>query len=297
MQYRQRGIGSRPENGSARREIEHWNHPKFDSGREENHNAVSNLAITVGCYALTSFVELNVLRCRHLIPEVPILLSDDRSDASKDIQALAVKYDCDYVCPKKRRSHFSGDWNHIINSLVFAKEIGATVAVKLSQRCIPVLPGFFVALDRTFKDPEVQIAHPGQLNPNQIVRKASTFFKRFGCLSDMLAFRVGAIEPEELLSIYRMRNNTGRAHDSFSETSIGFLLASRFPGNKARMIPEWTNHQQGMPKLFLRKAQSPSSDYVQIARMHGINADASMYDCREWREIQGSQYRPKADIT
>lgn len=258
---------------------------------------MSGIAITIGCYKLTSFIELNVLRCRRLEPGVPILLSDDRSDASKDIQALAEKYDCDYVCSPKRRSHFSGDWNHIINSLVFAKEIGAGIAVKLSQRCVPVLPGFFIALDRVFADPVVQIAHPGRLNPNQIVRMGSRFYKRFGVLSDMLAFRVGAIEPEELLAIYKERNNSSKPSDSFSETSIGHLLATRFPGKKARVIEEWTNHEHGKPKLFLRKAQSPSSDYAQIAKMDGIAADVSMYDCREWREIEtGGRYKPKADL-
>lgn len=253
------------------------------------------VAITIGCYKLCSFIELNVLRCRRLLPDVAILLSDDRSDASKDIQALAAKYDCDYVCSPKRRSHFSGDWNHLVNSLVFAKEIGVKIAVKLSQRCIPVLPGFFVALDRAFTDPEVQIGHPGRLNPNQIVRHGSRFYRKFGVLSDILAFRVGAIEPEELLSMYKERNNTGRPSDSFSETSIGHLLATRFPGRKARLIEEWTNHEHGKPKLFLRKAQSPASDYAQVARMEGLNIDKG-WDLREWREIEtGGNYKPIAD--
>lgn len=256
------------------------------------------VAITIGCYKLPTFIELNVLRCRRLIPKAPILLSDDRSDASKDIRAIAEKHDCDYICSPSRRSHFSGDWNHIINSLVFAKEAGADIAVKLSQRCVPVLPEFFSALERAFSNPDVQIAHPGRLNPHQIVRASARFYKKFGLLSDMLAFRVGSIDPYELLRIYRERNNTGRPHDSFSETSIGFLLATRFPGNKARVIEEWTNHEYGKPKIFLRKAQSLSSDYVQIAAMDGLSADISKFDCREWREIEGPHnYRPKANIT
>lgn len=258
---------------------------------------MKGIAITIGCYRLVPFIELNILRCRRLCGDgVPILLSDDRSDKSKDILELAVKHECDYVCSTRRRSHFSGDFNALVNSLVFAKEIGATVAVKLSQRCIPVLPGFFVALDRVFKDPEVQIGHPGQLHPNQIVRPGARFYRKFGLLSDMLAIRVGAIEPDELLDIYKKRNDTGRPHDSFSETTIGHLLATRFPKGKARMIPEWTYHEPNKPKLFLRKAQSPSSDYVQVARMENIDADVSTYDLREWKDLEGRNYRPKADI-
>lgn len=253
------------------------------------------VAITIGAYKLSTFVHLNVLRCRRLLPGVPILISEDRSPESEQIEALADELECDYVCSPKRRSHFSGDWNHIANSLVFAKEIGAEVAVKLSQRCVPVLPEFFTVLDQVFADPEVQIGLPGRLNPNQIVHPESRFFKKFGVMSDMLAFRVGAIDPEEMLAIYRTRNETGRPHDSFSETSIGYLLSTRFPGRKACIIPQWTNHEQGKPKLFLRKAQSPASHYAQVAMMESVESPTG-WDTREWKSIEGKQYRPKADV-
>ncbi len=258
-----------------------------------------NLAITIGCYKLTSFVELNILRCRRLCgPDVPILLSDDRSDASKDIQSLAEKYDCNYICPKQRRSHFSGDMQAIINSIVFAVESGRGFALKLSQRCVPVLPGFFVAMDRAFKDPEVQVCLPGRINRAQISRPGARFYARFGFLTDILAFRVGAIEPEDFLKIYRERNAHGRhPSDSFCETTIGYLLDKRFSGNRHRILDEWTNHRHGMPKLYLRKSQSPSSDYCQIAAMENLSTNVSTYDLREWREIEtGGRYKPKADV-
>lgn len=264
-------------------------------GAEANHHAM-NLAITIGCYKLVSFVELNILRCRRLCPEVPILLSDDQSDASKDIRALAHKYDCDYTVSKKRMSHFSGDAQAILNALVYAKECDVEFALKISQRVIPVLPGFFVAMDRAFKDMAVQICLPGRISKAQISRPGCRFYSRFGILSDVIGLRTGAIDPDDFLSIYRERCEKGRhPADSFCETTVGWLLDKRFNGNRHRILEEWTNHRHGMPKLYLRKSQSTASDYAQIAALEGIKWDVSQIDCREWREIEGRNYRAKAD--
>lgn len=193
-------------------------------------------------------------------------------------------------------SHFSGDAQALLNAIVYGRECGADISLKLSQRVIIVMPQFRVAMEKAFEDPTVQIAVPGRIPKNQISRPSARFFTRFGLLSDVIALRPSAIEPEEFLNIYRERCAAGRhPSDSFVETSLGYILDRKFP-NTYRLIPEWTEHKIGSPKIFLRKSQSSASDFAQIARMEGLSGDVGMYDCREWREIEGKHgYKAKAD--
>lgn len=250
--------------------------------------------IVIGAYRLTGFVRLNVLRCRRLWPDVPILISDDRSPESAAMERLAEELECDYTCPDKRRSHFSGDFQSFINGLVFALEIGADVVLKLSQRCIPVLPEFRTAMEQAFEDERCQVVLPGQLNPQQIARPGARFYRKFGLLTDIVAMRADAISPEELLRVYRERNR-GKPADSFSETTFGALLESNFRGPRHRLLDEWTHHRPGQPKLYLRKSQSSASDYQQVALMEGLKE--FNWDLREWIQMEGKNgYKPKADV-
>jgi len=256
------------------------------------------VAITIGAYRLVEFLHLNVLRCRRIFgPDTCVLVSDDKSTESGAIERLAKDLDCEYTVSKKRMSHFSGDAQAVLNAIVFGRECGADVALKLSQRLIIVRPEFRTAMEVAFADPEVQIALPGRIPKNQISRSGARFYSRFGLLSDSVAIRPNAIEPQEFLDIYRERCAHGRhPSESFVETSLGFLLAHKFQGNRHRLLAEWTEHKSGQPKIFLRKSQSSANDYALVARLEGMNWDASQIDCREWREIEGPKlYRPKAD--
>lgn len=253
------------------------------------------VAVVIGAYRLADFITLCVLRWRRLIKDVPILISDDRSPESGKIKAIAEAHSCDYCCSEKRRGHFANDMQSFINALIFGRELGVDIVVKCSQRLIPVLPGLIDPMFRAFAEPACQIVLPGRISRNQISRPSARFYGRFGILSDLVAMRVGCIEPDELLSIYRERNANGKPSDSFSETTLGTLLATHFNG-RHRIIEEWTNHRQGQPKLYLRKSQSSSSDYCQIAAMERMNSDVSTWNLAEWREIESNgQYKPKAD--
>lgn len=259
------------------------------------------IAITIGAYRLTNFCKLNILRCRRIWgAEVPILISDDRSSESTLMKELADELECDYVCPDKRRSHFSGDFQTVLNSIQFAVEIGADVALKLSQRMIPVLPEFRTTMEDAFTDERCQVVLPGQLNPQQIARPGARFYRKFGLLTDAVALQSDAISPEELLDVYRERcraadGKRAPISDSFSETTFGHLLERKFPGPKHKLLDAWTHHQSGKPKLYLRKSQSSASDYAQVAAMEGLNI--SDFDLREWISIEGRHgYKPKADV-
>lgn len=257
-------------------------------------------AVTIGCYRLTAFIELGILRWRRLIPDVPILLSDDRSPESPEIEALAEKYECDYHCPPSRRSHFSGDWNTICNSIQFAQEMNSDIAIKASQRVIPVLPALLDPMFKAFEDSKCQVVLPGQLNRNQIARPTNRFYTKFGVLSDLIGFRAAAVSADELLEFYKIRCREADARKvpvshSFSETTLGTLLDQKFPGAGHKILGAWTNHVAGRPKLYLRKSQSSASDYQQVAMMEGLNV--ADFDLREWIQIEGKTgYRAKADV-
>lgn len=253
------------------------------------------VAITIGAYRLVDFLRLNILRCRRIFGnDVAILLSDDRSNESQSIADLAADLSCDYVVSEKRRSHFSGDMSVFVNGLVYGRETGAAVVLKLSQRFIVVLPEFKEVLERAFNDPNCQVALPGRIPANQISRPGAVFYKRFGLLTDCVAFRPKCMEPEELISFYRDRCKDGRKpHDSFSECTWGALLDSKFP-HSHKIVPEWTAHRPGKAKIYLRKSQSSESDYKQVAMMESVESPTG-WNLLEWRQIESrGEYRPKA---
>lgn len=224
---------------------------------------------------------------------VPILISDDKSPESDAMRKMADDEGVDYVCSDRRRSHFSGDWQAFINSLVYAEQEGGEVAVKISQRVIPVLPEFWDPVLQHFKSPDVHVIAPGRLNKNQIARPTAGFYLKFGVLTDLVAMRVGKVLPSEIAEFYRARvvGNDHR-HASLVELTWGQLLGSRFRDNH-RLVPEWTNHEPFKPKLFLRKSQSTAAEYAQLAGMEGLKGN---YDLREWIQIEGRSYVPKPHI-
>lgn len=249
------------------------------------------IAVSIGCYRLPQFVELCARRVRCLFGDVPIVLSDDLSAESPDILSVADRLGCAYSVGKLRRSHFSGDIQAVINALVLAEQTESDVAVKISQRFIPVRPAFREAMEREFSDPNVQIAVPGQIPGNQIARPKAKFYARFGILTDVVAIRRGAVSPEELMEAYRARAHSGRRADSLVEVTFGWLIANKLNG-RAKLVPEWTRHTPMQPKVFLRKSQSTAAEYAAVAAMEGVTGT---WDLREWGQIEQMQYMPRAN--
>jgi len=50
---------------------------------------MTQISITIGAYRLVDFVRLNIAQCRLLFPDSPILISDDLSEESPKMEALA----------------------------------------------------------------------------------------------------------------------------------------------------------------------------------------------------------------
>lgn len=252
-------------------------------------------AVAIGAYRLHRFVELGVLRWRRLLPDVPIIISDDKSPESKLIEELSHKHGCDYLCSTARRGHFSADLQAVVNGIVFGKELGVDAVIKCSQRVIPVLPIVTEAMTKAMTA-GIKVCLPGRLNQKQISRKSAIWYGKFGLLSDIIGMRTDAISPEDFISVYRERCSGGQ-HPSmrFAETTWGWLLENRFPKCHA-LLPEWTYHEHGKPKALLRKSTSVASDYVQIAALEGIQSSVADWVLDEWKTIEMRNYKPLADV-
>jgi len=236
------------------------------------------IAFTISSYRLVPFVRLGLAQLRALSPDSPILVSDDPAPESTEIKKAAEEYGATYRCPTKRRGHFAGDFQSLVNALAFAQAAGADVGLKVSQRFIFRKPESIEAIKRTFADPNICVATPGQ------PAKGGAFTK-FTTLSDIVAIRVGCITPDELLQMYRGRLLRERVPwASFIECAVDDLHHSRFPGRTVKML-ELTNPTPD--PIYLRRYQSTEAQYREIARTHGLNG---LYPTEEWGKIEGRRY-------
>jgi hypothetical protein len=249
------------------------------------------LAFTISSYRLCDFVHLGLKQLRKLSPESPILVSDDVSPESRGIASHASQHSAQYTCSAKRRGHFANDFQSLVHSLVFAKSQDCDVAVKVSQRFIFRKPESIDVLRKAFENPEILMVTPGQ--PKQVNghNRAAKGFAQFTTLSDVVALRVNAISPEELLAIYRQRLMTDKAPwGSFMEVLCNDLHGSRFAGKTLRM-DELTNPQA--EPIYLRRYQHKPEDYRNLAGEHGFGG---AFRCEEWSVLDGRNYLCKPKV-
>lgn len=219
--------------------------------------------------------------------DVPICIDDDKSDQSPKIQEIAEQYGCGYVYGEKRRGHFCGDAQTITTALAFGQQTKSDVSLKISQRLVPILPRFRECIEEAFANPAIQIVVPGRIKMNQIARPSARFFSSFGLLTDVVAFRTGAIEPEEWIAFYRERFQKSTNHaDSLIEITVGHLIATKFK-DAAAVLDELANYTPFKPKIFLRKSQCLEREYEQLADMHNIKGSWSVLD---WAQIEQRDY-------
>lgn len=197
-----------------------------------------------------------------------------------------------FITTKNRNSHHGGDWQAFLNALVFARQEGCDIAIKISQRLIPVFPAFWEPMFKAFEDPAIAVAVPGRLDKRQMARPSQMFFTKFPLLTDVLAMRVGEVKPEMLMETYQTRFRTAKTHhDTLVEFAWNHLVTEHFMG-RVVVINEWSTHEPFKPKLYLRKSQSTEGEYKQIGDMDGVSGPWILHD---WAQIERKGYvcRPK----
>lgn len=243
------------------------------------------LAFTISSYRLHDFVKLGLKQLQKLSPKSPILVSDDRGPESDMIRNTAEEHAASYRCPKIRKGHFANDYASIMNAVAFAEAAGADVAIKVSQRFIFRKPESIDVIHKTFSDPNIMVATPGQPRVMPGKGKPADGFGKFTILSDVVMIRVGAITPMELLVLYRsrlLRENVPWA--SFIECTVDELHHSKFPGRTAK-IEELTNPTPD--PIYLRRYQAVTAQYQELALSHGFNGPFPLI---EWAALDGRNY-------
>lgn len=248
-------------------------------------------AITIGSYSLADFVELNVLQCRHVFgADVPILISDDISKNSPEIRELAERLQVHHIAGGPR-GHFAGDQAAAVNALSFARQMGAELALKLSQRLILVDPACAAILSNHFASPNIWLGVPGRISAHSIKQAASRFFANFSVLTDILCIRTDSITPEQLKERYEHRvRNASNQHDKLIESLWANLLDTHF-ANHTVFMDEFSHPRN--PALYLRKAQSQPADYERVALDRGMKSFNPILV--EWKAMETS-YRPAPEF-
>ena len=247
-------------------------------------------AITIGSYELLSFCELNILQCRRVFgPDVPILLSDGRSVNSSKMEELAEQHNCFYQGEEVNRDHFMGCMQTTVNSLVFGAQMQANVTIKINQRLVILGQEIKTILETCFSNSGIMLALPGRPNPASIIT-ASKFFSKFPYLNDVVAWRVGCLDPDYVKFSYENQVKTRKSNvDTFSETWQQNIIHDRFAKEYA-IINALTEHSPGQPHRYLRKVQNTRQDYVDAAVSNGMTHFE--LPVAEWRALKGNNYHP-----
>lgn len=241
-----------------------------------------NIAISVGSYRLQDFIRLNLVQLKAIIPDAAVLVSDDRSDQTEEIDAISAEYDSAFVTSNARRGHCGGKVQSIVSGLTFAQQEGADILLVLNQRLVPVLPVFRECVEVPFSDKAVNIVVPGRAVAGKLKLPSSKYFSGLGILVDCLAIRVGSITPEKFLTSYTDGYKFGQfAIQILPEIFVGKLLATHF--QSSAFISYALGDAKVSNPAFLRREQSRPEDYQKLASQHGFDG---VFDTRDWMELE-----------
>ncbi len=247
------------------------------------------IAISIGSYYLSSFVELNIRKCRKIFgADAPILVSDGASDRSKEIEGIAGELGAYYIGERINRGHFSGDMQNTINGLVFGKAHEADIVLKINQRFV-LLNGYIkVILDQIFGHENIAVALPGRPDKRRITGKQ--FYSSFPFLVDCIFMRANAFDPAQLKADYEKawQSNKSR-YDSYIEIFWMNMLNGPMAKRYA-VLNCLTDHAPNVPPMFLRKIQNNAADYIGEAQDCGMTRFEFPLD--EWSEIKKESYYP-----
>lgn len=250
-------------------------------------------AACIGSAGLAHFTELNICLMQACFgKETPIVVRDDRSTESHLVEQVAAKHDCYYACNDTPLGHFAGDIQAFIDALALAEQVGADVAIKISQRAMVSHPGIRAVVEHYFeRNPDIDVLMPGRPNARKI-REGHKQFARFPCLTDIVFMRASKIQPAMIKEQYEDQVRNGqRYHDSFVEV-FWDKMRNQHLGGRVLTIPEITDHEQGRPCFYLRRYQNRPEEYESRARRFGI-AEGPWVLGERAKMVKGYNPRPR----
>lgn len=247
------------------------------------------IAISIGSYYLSSFVELNLRKCRRIFgADAPILVSDGASERSGEIEELADRFGAYYIGERVNRGHFAGDVQNTINGLTFARDQGADLCLKINQRFVLVHEYIKIVLEQIFAHEQIAVALPGRPDKRRIIGK--TFYSSFPFLVDCIFMRTNAFDAEEFRHGYEESWKEQKSkYDSYVEIYWMKLLNGQYAKRYA-VLNCLTDHAPGMPVMYLRKVQNTAGDYIGEAQDCGMTNFE--FPTVEWSEIKRGDYYP-----
>lgn len=105
--------------------------------RERLFTKEPRVALVIGTFAAIPYVHLQLEARRRLYPETPLLVQDDCSPFGKELSALCREYGADFASNTTRFPASKGDMTAMVHGLVWAREMGYDLLVKLSRRFVP----------------------------------------------------------------------------------------------------------------------------------------------------------------
>lgn len=239
---------------------------------ESYYDAHMTYAVAIGAAGYPHFVELNICLVRDVLgKDTPVVVCDDYSQDSPQIERVAAKRDCFYMRNDVPLGHFQGDVQAFIHALSLAEVEKRDIALKLSQRCSICSPDVKAIVEAAFlADDKISVVCPGRPDPRRI-RKGHEQFARFPILTDIVFMKANSVSPEFIKEAYLQQVRNGKAyHDCFVEVFFWNLKEKQMP-NRVHLCPALTDHRGGQPPLYLRRYQNTQLDYQRYGDRYGIH--------------------------
>jgi hypothetical protein len=216
--------------------------------------------LVIGCYGWPSLARLQILVARALCGQVPILISDDGSPDAAALRSLCAEYsDVEFSPNPARLGHYAGDLSAFRKGIDWAAARGLDALVKLSQRFVPTRAGWIAELLPLLADAETVVG------PLTAGREAKLYWR-----TEAVAMRVA-----EWSTIARPKLD-GDVLMNATELRFNDIIVRTF-GRRAVPWPGLSNDRNRPSDGTVWHTTHPRSAYVDLAKRHGIELEASFY--------------------
>ena len=94
--------------------------------------------LVVGSFAALPYIHLHLESRKRFYPDVPMVIHDDASPFTSQLQDICVAYQVNFFSPRERIGHQSGDLAASLLAIQSAQALGCDLAVKMSRSFIPL---------------------------------------------------------------------------------------------------------------------------------------------------------------
>ena len=108
--------------------------------REQLFPASPRIGLVVGTFAALPYVHLHLEARRRLYPDVPMLLHDDCSPQTAQLETLCASYGVEFASTTHRFPPCKGDLSAIASGLTWGRDRSLDIVVKMSRRFLPLKP-------------------------------------------------------------------------------------------------------------------------------------------------------------